>query len=114
MPPHEGSLALSSTEALILQNTLVHLTAETKRNADAVFSIHESLRTLTRLEATHGAQIAEVARISRQVELVDDRILEIERDMPGLRELRKWVVLGIVSGVGMMGIALTKLVLIQS
>ncbi len=53
----------------------------------------------------------------RKVELdipdnLDKRLSSIEVDMPGLKELRKWVILGVLGGLGMMGTALVKLVLI--
>ena len=44
----------------------------------------------------------------------DDRLIDIEKVMPGLIESRKWVVLGILTGLGMMGAALVKLVLIAT
>lgn len=56
------------------------------------------------------------ARI-RKVELdmpnnLDHRLSSIETNMPGLKELRKWVIMGVLGGLGMMGAALVKLVLV--
>ena len=53
----------------------------------------------------------------RKVELdipagLDKRLSAIEIAMPALKELRAWVVLGVLGGLGMMGAALVKLVLI--
>lgn len=45
-------------------------------------------------------------------ENLDKRLSAIEVAMPGLKESRTWVVLGILSGLGMMGAALAKLVLV--
>lgn len=43
---------------------------------------------------------------------LDKRLSAIEMNMPGLKELRKWVIMGVLGGLGMMGAALIKLVLI--
>jgi hypothetical protein len=111
MPPHDVTSKLTSTEALVIQNTLSHLTAETKRNADAVFAINESLRTLTRLEVTHSATLKEVQTQAVAILDQEKRLQVIERDMPGLRELRRWVVGGILAGIAMIGTAAVTVVL---
>lgn len=42
----------------------------------------------------------------------DTRIATIELAMPGLIESRKWVIMGILAGLGMMGAGILKLVVI--
>ena len=41
----------------------------------------------------------------------EDRIRTIEIEMPGLREVRRWVVAGILSGVGLVLVAVVAVVL---
>lgn len=53
----------------------------------------------------------------RKVELampdnLDKRLSVIEIALPGLKELRTWVIMGVLGGLGMMGAALVKLVLV--
>lgn len=53
----------------------------------------------------------------RKVELavpdnLDKRLSVIEIALPGLKELRKWVIMGVLGGLGMIGAALLKLVLV--
>lgn len=40
----------------------------------------------------------------------EERLVKMEVAMPGLQELRKYVVMGIVAGAGMIGVAVLKLV----
>lgn len=44
---------------------------------------------------------------------LDKRLVSIETKIPGLVESRKWVVMGVLAGIGMMGIAVLKLVFIK-
>lgn len=44
-------------------------------------------------------------------EALDKRLSSIEIAMPALKEGRKWIVMGVLGGLGMMGMALLKLVL---
>ena len=45
-------------------------------------------------------------------ENLDKRLSAIEVAMPALKEMRAWVVMGVLGGLGMMGAALVKLVLV--
>ena len=45
-------------------------------------------------------------------ENLDKRLSSIEAKMPGLVEMRAWVIMGVLGGLGMMGAALVKLVLV--
>ena len=43
--------------------------------------------------------------------LQSERISRLEVAMPGLKELRAWVITGVLSGIGMMGASLIHLIL---
>lgn len=96
-------------------------------NMDAkIDKIIDAMTTLVRIEERQqstgerlalGAQTFQdhEARI-RKVELevpggLDKRLSAIEVEMPALKEGRKWIVMGVLGGLGMMGAALFKLVL---
>ena len=104
---------LTSAEAQIIGASISHLAAETKRNADAVVAINESLHVLTRLETAQTNVLDRLKEGSIRMTDHEKRIQTIEQRMPGLNELRSWVIGGVLAGVGMMGAALLKLVIID-
>ncbi len=105
---------MTSIEARLIESSLSQMRAEMTRQGDTLVGINESLRTLTRVEE---AQIHIKERLSEGSKKLTDheaRLLVIEQQMPGLKELRRWVIGGILSGIGMIGIALVKLVIFPS
>lgn len=104
---------LTSAEARIISTQLGHLVNETKRNADAVAAIGESLHVLTRLEESQGNVVEKLKEGSMRMSDHERRLQIVEQELPGLRELRKWVIAGVLAGVGMVGAALFKLVLVD-
>ncbi len=67
-------------------------------------TVAESLVTLVRLEERHGATANEVARIGGQIIDHHKRIENIEREIPPLKEVRKWVVMGLLGISAMVGV----------
>jgi len=89
-------------------------------------TITETLQSLVRIEERQiqtGSRLSDVAitlkdyddrlRVLEKAvpENLDKRLVSIETKMPGLSESRKWVVMGVLAGVGMIGAALVHLVL---
>jgi hypothetical protein len=85
-----------------------------------------SLETLTRIEERQASTNERLADGARTMNMLTARVAVLERDvpedlparlaaietqMPGLTELRKFVVGGVVAGVGMILVALVALVL---
>jgi hypothetical protein len=66
--------------------------------------------TTAALERAFSA-VAEVQGDSKEM---DRRLRNIELALPGLVELRAWVIRGILAGVGMIGFAVFKLVTVVS
>lgn len=63
---------------------------------------------------TQNAQAARLAVLERSLpNELDKRLGSIEMAMPGLTETRKWVMSGILAGVGMIGVAVVSLVLVK-
>lgn len=106
----ESSSALNSAEARVLHSSLVQLNREAQRNSSAIERIDESLHTLTRLEQQAQFIVEQMKAGVLQAKDHDDRLRAIERDMPGLKELRKIVIWGVLASLGMIGTALLKLV----
>lgn len=104
---------LASAEARILGVMLSQLASETKRNADAVVAINESLHVLTRLEQGQGHVLDSLKEGRIKMEKHESRLQEIEKHMPALIESRRWVVSGVLAGVGMIALALVKLVILD-
>lgn len=112
-PVDEAMSVLASAEARVIGVSLSHLAAETKRNADAVVAINESLHILTRLEQAQGNVLDSLRDGRIKMEQHERRLIDIEKEMPALKEARRWVVTGVLAGIGMMGLALVKLVLVD-
>lgn len=112
-PIDDTMSVLASAEARIIGASLSHLASETKRNADAVEQINQSLRVLTRLEQAHGTVLDKLKEGSMRMTDHEGRLLTIEKYMPGLLETRKWVVGGVLAGIAMIGGALFKLVILD-
>lgn len=109
----ENENFLTSAEARIISTQLGHLVTETKRNADAVAAIGESLHVLTRLEESQGNVVEKLKEGSMRMSDHERRLQVVEQELPGLRELRKWVIAGVIAGVSMVGVALMKLVIVD-
>lgn len=89
-------------------------------------TITEALQTLVRIEERQiltGQRLGELATQNikqedrlRAIELaipenLGRRVNTIESSMPGLKEMRGWVIGGVLGGLGMMGVAIANLVL---
>lgn len=77
--------------------------------------IAESLKALVRLEQHHADTREGLARAWKQIEAIrdrigdvedkipdklEDRLLAIEKDMPGLKEAARWLKMGVIAVVG--------------
>jgi chromosome segregation ATPase len=85
------------------------ITALTATNVRVV----EAVETLVRLEERHDATAARLVELATEVKAQRKDLDEIKVAMPGLKEMRKYVVMGIVTGALMIGGALLKLVVID-
>lgn len=126
---------INSVEARLLEANLEQIRSELRRQADTLVNISQSLQVLARVEEAqhnirdrlkdgsqrltdHERRITQVETLTsrydgsmRVVELHEKRIAQIEHLVPGLTELRRWVIGGLLAGIGMIGVALMKLVL---
>jgi len=80
---------------------------------DRLDSVGAALLNLTKLETMHTQHAEALGRAFGEIKLLQERVEITEREMPGLIEMRKWVVTGIVAGIGMVMAALFKLAIID-
>jgi hypothetical protein len=67
---------------------------------------------LSALNTSAREQDSRLREVERAIpENLGKRLASIEVALPGLKELRRWVVVGVVSGVGMIGAAVLHTVL---
>lgn len=104
---------LKSTEARLLGREMRHMREHMEQFAQSQREISASLVVLARLETNHAAILSRQSELTKSAEGHEDRLREVELNMPGLKELRKWVIGGVIAGVGMLGASLIKLVLVD-
>ena len=101
--------------------------ARIERVEEAVVGINESLKLLSKLEERHQntadglrrafVEIKEVQERKADQHQLDDheaRLRTIEADMPLLREIKRWVIAGVLGIIALVGIALVSLVVVSA
>lgn len=106
MNPH-----ITSVEARLLEASLAHIRTEITRHGDTLAGINDSLHKLIRVEEAQVAIKERLQEGSKKLTEHEIRIEAIEKMLPSLSETRRWVIWGILAGVGMIGASLVKLVL---
>lgn len=76
----------------------------------AIFDIRDSLQVLARLEERHGETREALSRAFADIEKLETRVQKIELHLPGLIEMRGWVIMGMLGIAGLVGVALVGLV----
>jgi hypothetical protein len=103
---------MTSHEAQLLEVSLQHIRGDLKRMAETMLIVNARLEALPLIQQAQQAQQADLARGAARMDSQDERLQEIERELPGLKELRRWVIGGMGLSVTMMGAALIKMVLV--
>lgn len=93
-----------------ITETLLRLIVLEERYMETRGAIDRAFKTIDTVNDKSSKAIQIVAD---KTENQEERLRVIENDMPQLLETRKWVVGGIITGVGMMLVALLKLVFIK-
>jgi hypothetical protein len=96
------------SRTVMLEHQVSTLTQATLRMEQTLGAISEALARIEERQLGISTRLAESARVQLDLE---KRLTGIEVEMPGLREMRKWVVAGILGGLGMMGVSLAQMVL---
>jgi hypothetical protein len=100
---------MTSLEARLLEASLNHMRAEMTRHGNTLSSINDSLRILTKVEQSQADIRDRLHQGSEKMEKHENRLAMIEQKLPGLIELRRWVIGGILSGLSMLGLGVVKL-----
>jgi chromosome segregation ATPase len=98
-----NSLRDTQQNMLLLQQNLANLTGK-------VDDIGKSILLLARMEEREKAVQSRLEDGKVKMEALEKRLSEIERRVPGLTEMRNWVLAGILGGVGLMGVAVFNLI----
>jgi len=104
---------MNSTEARVIDAKLEHMSKDLARMSGAVDGVNAGMQTLGRVEQAQQHMLDMLKDGATRMGDHEARIQTIEREMPGLRELRRYVIAGVLAGVGMIGVALVKLVIVD-
>lgn len=104
---------MSSAEARLLEAKVQHVAEQVTRSNVALEDVSRKLEPLPALVTSMEWIRQDLARGTATMVDHDARLKRIEQDMPGLKELRRWVIAGVLAGVGMLGAALLKLVILD-
>jgi hypothetical protein len=66
-------------------------------------NITELLQGLVRLEERQSQVNTKLGEVSIDVTDIDKRLRAVELTLPGLKELRGWVIRGVLAGISMIG-----------
>ena len=94
-----------------LATSIERLDANHSRVEAKIDMLIEAMRTLARLEERNKAVDDRLTEGARTMHDLTTRLHILEQHQPGLLEMRKWVVLGVLSVVGMMAATLFRMVL---
>lgn len=73
----------------------------------------KSLEALVRLEERHAESREALSRAFASLKEHNDRLNTIEQNMPGLLEIRRWVVGGVIGIISLVGISIAGLVILK-
>lgn len=102
---------MSDNDNAVLDVRVTNLERVVERVSTAVESIDESLKTLTRLDVKHEETNKEVERAFDDISDHETRIRVVETEMPTMKLIRGWVIAGVVSLVGLVGLAIAGMVI---
>lgn len=80
----------------------------------AVKSIDASLKALTSLEIHHNQTRDAVGRAFSNIKDHEERLREIEGDLPTMRLVRNWVIAGVLGCTSLVGVAVAGMVIVTS
>jgi len=79
---------------------------------DAVHSISEAVQAIAALEERHAETTRALGRAFTAIQDVDTRVRAIEVVLPGLKEIRRWVIAAVLGIVGLVGVGLIGVVVV--
>jgi ElaB/YqjD/DUF883 family membrane-anchored ribosome-binding protein len=114
-PPHKRRRA-DQDHASPAIDMLVHKVSRLSTDMTSVMTnmtqLTAGMTALIRIEERQQQIVERLSDGTEKMKQLDDRVRDVELAMPQLVETRKWVIGGVLAGVGMIGAALLKLVMI--
>lgn len=109
MDMHMAALGASVAKLSETQQDMLVMLQALVRIEERQAQVQERLQGGAQKMIDHDVRLRDLERsLPRKL---DERLDEMEKAMPGLLEMRKWVVIGVLAGVGMIGAALVTMVL---
>lgn len=78
---------------------------------DSTKSIAESISAIKVLEERHAESSRAIERAFLELKDIELRVRVVEVELPGLKEIRQWVMAGVLSTVAIIGVAVIALVI---
>ena len=108
---------MTTAEVDVLAHRVTTVEAAVNEIKDAVATIASAVQAIAALEAHHsetrnGLERAfnAIANVEKEVKEFDKRLRDIEVAMPGLKEVRTWVICGVLATVAIVGGAMAAMV----
>ena len=112
-PPGSSNLSVLEHRVSVVENALETI-------AEAVTEIARNTTQIAKIEARHeetrnglNRAFIEIDSTNTDAKAISARVAAVEIDMPGLREMRKYVVLAVAGVVSMVGATMIGLVLLK-
>lgn len=80
------------------------------RIEDTLEKVSETLGKLAVLEQRHLETREDIERSFSEIKALNERMRAVELDMPMLRQIKNWIVSGVVAVVGVVGMAVWEVV----
>ena len=80
------------------------------RIEDTLEKVSETLGKLAVLEQSHIETLEAIERSFSEIKALNERMRVVELDMPMLRQIKNWIVSGVVAVVGVVGMAVWEVV----
>ncbi len=93
------SLGASAVNLAVLSTIVEHVKDDQTEIKTAIAGINDSLKVLGRIEERQLGVVRDFNALANSRDSSDQRITAIETELPGLREMRAWVIKGVSVGV---------------
>ena len=114
------NIAMSSTEARLLHASMTDVKNDLGEMRASLSAMQRAMEALVRIDeqqinmrSSIGRAFDEVREERQKREAVEVRLHLLEVDAPSYKELRRWVVGGVLTGLAMLAAALLKVVVLD-
>lgn len=110
--------AMTSVEARLMAAALADLRSDMSELRQSLNGVQKALESLVRMDEQQNNQRQAISRAFDEIgkerdrrETMESRVHLLEVDAPSYRELRRWVIGGVLTGLTLMGAAVFKLLI---